>query len=1107
MAHVNGYTQPSLNDLHKMIVSHGGGFLQYLDGKTMATHIIASNLTPKKAEEFKAYRIVKPAWVVDSIQAGKLLSWTSYRAVDKGIRQKILGFQDGKMFNQQSKMRQGYKEQTETSWYTTQNQLEPRVSAAKHDSQQYSSFSDLDDAILDHALPVVTPHSKRESSSTPLANLGGFRAETDDIQDDDLPDNMELGAFQSPEHHSDGDSSEGFPHSPFSLLMDREPLGNSKIMLLPPEEDQDSVVGNSPVQQKRSMADSESIGQPSKRPRLTTEEHNALLLANPNIRKSTVVNPAFLEQYYRESRLHHLSTWRADLKSKMQRLADAYTASQKNARKTRSTGRRYVFHVDFDCFFAAVSIKQFPEYNGLPAAVAHGSGSGSEIASCNYEARKFGVKNGMWMRRAHELCPELKVLPYDFLEYERSSRAFYEGIIALGGVVQSVSVDEALVDITNLCLEQARTDGTKSDENGVEREQEAADGLATQLRKDIKAATDCNVSVGIGGNILLAKLALRKAKPAGQYQLRPDEVLDFLEPLEVEKLPGFAHHMGAKLEQIGIKYVRDVRAASKERLINTLGPKTGEKLWEYARGIDRKEVGDVEVRKSVSAEVNWGVRFQNQEQVDEFIDSLCGELNRRLVKEKVRGKQLTLKVMKRSADAPLDPPKHLGHGLCDTFNKSLPLGVATNLKETLTKECLTMLKSFGFSPGELRGIGVQMTKLEPLKPRNENSQKLLQFKPIQPITANNTSDDPIEETTPKKPKAPAVSEKILFGAEQLNQLTPSRKLLNMRGTQFILPTQVDQQVLDELPKDIRSRLVAAERKAIKESLETPAKPGSTPKVFTALPSKSQIDPETFAALPPEMQSEIMSFYDSPINSIQLKAPNALKVDKNALAPTAAITVGMAGKGKSRTPKKVNTLTQSNFITSHFSRSNQEAQLEAGRATDSDTPPLSPTYLAALPSPLRAEVMAEHKQTVLRAKNRRLEAQKKLEEQEARKRRPARRKLELPALGDPRPTFTKAKLCTIQELRKALKEWVEEFGKDGPYQEDAEALGKYLGRVVKDEGDLSKAVEALKWLGWCVGEIDWDGEEKGKLAWQTTIEKLGTIVQGEVKGRGLGRVKS
>src|SRR6202012_2875856 len=120
VAHVNGYTQPSLNDLHHLIVSHGGGFMQYLDGKTTVTHIIAANLTPKKAVEFKRYRIVKPAWIVDSVNAGKALPWESYRVIDEGVGQRLLGFDEGKMVSQANTRQRGYREQTNTSWYTSQ---------------------------------------------------------------------------------------------------------------------------------------------------------------------------------------------------------------------------------------------------------------------------------------------------------------------------------------------------------------------------------------------------------------------------------------------------------------------------------------------------------------------------------------------------------------------------------------------------------------------------------------------------------------------------------------------------------------------------------------------------------------------------------------------------------------------------------------------------------------------------------------------------------------------------------------------------------------------------------------------------------------------------
>ncbi|KFZ03359.1 hypothetical protein V502_11020 [Pseudogymnoascus sp. VKM F-4520 (FW-2644)] len=120
VAHVNGYTQPSLNDLHKLIVIHGGGFVQYLDGKTTATHIIAANLTPKKAIEFRNYRIVKPAWIVDSVANGKVLPWQSYKVLDEGVGQKTLRFEQGRVVNKVESRQNGYMDQTKTSWYNSQ---------------------------------------------------------------------------------------------------------------------------------------------------------------------------------------------------------------------------------------------------------------------------------------------------------------------------------------------------------------------------------------------------------------------------------------------------------------------------------------------------------------------------------------------------------------------------------------------------------------------------------------------------------------------------------------------------------------------------------------------------------------------------------------------------------------------------------------------------------------------------------------------------------------------------------------------------------------------------------------------------------------------------
>jgi DNA repair protein REV1 len=1143
VAHVNGYTQPSLNDLHTLIVQHGGGFMQYLDGKTTVTHIIASSLTPKKVVEFKRYRIVKPAWVVDSIQAGKLLPWSEYRVVDEGEKQNVLAFDKGKVLSQANVRTRGYRDQSDASWYTGQlkgSQAGPSSTPTPSGSMR-SRFSKQrlptpDDDINDvEDVDDLPPSYQAESGPAQQAPDKGKKpadlvtppksSPTIAPQDDPFEDTG-LDAAAQPLH----DSLYRDPSPPAARLeapkipMDRE--------------------------MELFAAIGDAVGPGGRQ--LTAEEHNAILLRDSKIRKSTVVDPNFLEQYYRESRLHHLSTWKADLKSQLQALASEKTSSQKAKQKRVPGSRRYVLHVDFDSFFAAVSLLKNPQFKDKPAVVAHGQGSGSEIASCNYPARKFGVKNGMWMKRAQELCPDIKILPYDFPAYEEASRAFYDAILATGGLVQSVSIDEALIDVSVLCISVGGSDGRSAPEGSYNREQAKADEIAQNLRAEVKARTGCEVSVGIGSNILLAKVALRKAKPAGQHQIKPDEVLDFIGELLVQDLPGVAWSIGGKLEEVGVKYVKNIRELSKERLVQTLGPKTGEKLWEYARGIDRQEVGEQIVRKSVSAEVNWGVRFETHEQADEFIASLCGELQKRLLKEKVKGKQFTMKIMRRSPEAPLDPPKHLGHGKCDTHNKSMVLGVATNSKEVLTKEALSILRGFGFTPGELRGIGIQMTKLEPMKSPTdgslENSQRRLQFKSgnaesvsIRKI-AKTVEEDPIQDEpeTPKKPKTAVEEEHVSFGAQALNQSTPSRRPLNVLGTQFILPTQVDPRVLAELPEDIRSKLLRQirpsspspnSRNARRHDFDTtPTK--VLPFAMTALPAQSQLDPDILAALPPEVRAEVLAQYAAsatpaspsrrPRHADQTLLPQSPRKNRIIGIPAKKPIVPIK-RGRGRPPRSAmlaaaaqatsisrtgKTLTQANFISLKNPAREVSRETSVGPANiEPDPKPtskkptndddLDPDFLSALPLELRSEVIAEHKRAKLSAFRLAVTRKAKATAPVAAPRSVQRIRVPRP----PRPTFTTQKLSKAPDLRAAMKDWVGEFADEGPYEEDVGALVKYLGKVVKDERDLGKAVGVVKWLDWVVSEVEGIDE----VVWDEAMERIRRGVGEAAAQRGMGDV--
>ncbi|KAL1888205.1 deoxycytidyl transferase [Ceratocystis pirilliformis] len=921
VAHVSGYTQPSLQVLHKELVQHGAGFLQYLDGKTMATHIISSSLTPKKMIEYSRYRVVSPAWVVDSIKAGKLLPWSNYKITSEGARQKTLGVDESNSLVSQAtpKGQFIYRQQSDGGFYgshfrssqvamfSPQAQISsPSVAQFQkpslfQDTEKSVSAEDIvdDDALEPGFSSFEIPDEIMDEEEERAEQMRRSEPEQSRVSkgalDDNLPEAISAISQTAGPSPKDGSSSPASPKAASTGSVDHPTIVPGQLSM------------RKPLTELPKNA--------------TSEQYNAWLLSDPHYRKTSSANPEFLKQYYSESRLHHLSAWKAELKSRMQRLASEQTPGSKSATK-KPGARRYIFHVDFDSFFCAVSLKNHPSLADKPVAVAHGTGKSSEISSCNYPARAFGVKNGMMMKAAQEACPDLKVLPYDFPAYEAASEQFYEAVISVGGAVQSVSVDEALIDATQVVYDAVSPEGAGDD---AQEEWRVADAIALGIRRDVKKRTGCNVSIGIGANILLAKVALRKAKPAGQYQVKPYEELDILGDLDTKSLPGVASSIASKLSEAGISLVKDLRGLSKDWLSTLLGPKTGERLWEYAHGIDKTEVGDQPPRKSVSAEVSWGIRFVNQAEAEEFVFNLCKELETRLINEQVKGRNLTVKIMKRAANAPFNTSKHLGHGVCDTFNKSVAFGVATNDAVTISREAVSILRSYKFTPGDLRGLGVQLTKLEAVKhnSRPAGSQKKLgflafkgppskqshhealaeadsncrdghdhddsdhsqaalkrptchgpSFSPaafhtsLRQVSSNNldVEDDPIAETplTPKKNRdSPASRSRPAFALTHSRETDDQAQTpLNISGTQFILPSNADPAVVAELPSDIRSRLLAQgrSRECPKgRSKETQQQEYSAPSGPTDLLS-SQIDREVFNALPDDMKEEILALY-------------------------------------------------------------------------------------------------------------------------------------------------------------------------------------------------------------------------------------------------------
>lgn len=412
-------------------------------------------------------------------------------------------------------------------------------------------------------------------------------------------------------------------------------------------------------------------------------------------------HPDFLKQFFSKSRLHHLSNWKADLRAEFcGRFLDRPLEVPVKGEEIS------VLHVDFDCFFASVAAL----VNGYDVCrdavvVCHGT-KNSDIASCNYVARQYGIRNGMWVGAAQRQMPagvELIRLGYDFEAFENMSKRFYEVLHEWGfQLVLPVSIDEAVCIVGR---------GMSEYESG-----EICEGIR---RKVGEMTNGCSVSIGCGESLVLARLALKIAKPDGYKIIVGCGDEKFWSMLKVDDLPGVGKSIVLKLNEIGDnRSLLQVRQLPLELLQRCVGEKMGTKMYLAVRGKDDEESlkmvyepREFFQRKSLSVDINWGIRFDKIQEIDQFIDRCTEYLTEKLKEIGKKTSQVTLKVMKRSEDESIEPPKYLGMGRCDPLSRSARLGVPTDEGGIISTEIKSSFRTLGCPPRELRGIAIQFNKL------------------------------------------------------------------------------------------------------------------------------------------------------------------------------------------------------------------------------------------------------------------------------------------------------------------------------------------------------------------------------------------------------------
>ncbi|XP_053781188.1 DNA repair protein REV1 isoform X2 [Desmodus rotundus] len=1022
--YVNGYTDPSAEELRKLMMLHGGQYHVYYS-RSQTTHIIATNLPTAKIKELKGEKVIRPEWIVESIKAGRLLSYIPYQLYSKQST-----VQKGLSFNPVCK-----PEDPVPGPSNRAKQLNNRVNHVikkletgkevkvngmnswnEEDANSDFSFVELEQIVPRRKQNGIPPHrdspailnGHTHSSNGALKTQGCWVPVGNSVANRLSPDSAQ-------EEEKAEKSSTDFRDCSVQLL--QQSTGNTDALRNPHRTNSFSL-SSLHTNTKINGAHHSTVQGPSSTKSTSVP---SLSKAAPSV-PSRPSDCSFISDFYSHSRLHHISMWKCEFTefvNTLQRQSSGIFPGREKLKKMK-TGRSAlvvtdtgnmsvlssprhqscIMHVDMDCFFVSVGIRNRPDLKGKPVAVTSNRGTGraplrpganpqlewqyyqnkilkgkadmpdsslwenqdsaqtngidsvlskAEIASCSYEARQVGIKNGMFFGYAKQLCPNLQAVPYDFHAYKEVARTMYETLASYTHNIEAVSCDEALVDITEILAETRLT----------------PDEFANAVRMEIKDQTNCAASVGIGSNILLARMATRKAKPDGQYHLKPEEVDDFIRSQLVTSLPGVGRSMESKLASLGIKTCGDLQYMTMAKLQKEFGPKTGQMLYRFCRGLDDRPVRTEKERKSISAEINYGIRFTQPKEAEAFLMSLSEEIQRRLEAAGMKGKRLTLKIMVRKPGAPVETAKFGGHGICDNIARTVTLDQATDSAKIIGKTTLNMFHTMKLNISDMRGVGIQVNQLVPANPNPPACPSRSSVQPGHFPGGSHSVLDLFQVQKAKKPTEEEHKEVFLaamdleissasrtctflpsFSTHLTSSISPVTSKAESSGKwnglhspislksrlnlsiEVPSPSQLDQSVLEALPPDLREQveqvcavqqgeLHGDKKKEPINGCNTGILPQPVGTVLLqipepqesnsdmginviALPAFSQVDPEVFAALPAELQKELRAAYDQRQRQGENAAHQQPAVPKNPLLQLKPAAV----KEKKRNKKKI-----------------------------------------------------------------------------------------------------------------------------------------------------------------------------------------------------------
>jgi DNA polymerase-4 len=288
------------------------------------------------------------------------------------------------------------------------------------------------------------------------------------------------------------------------------------------------------------------------------------------------------------------------------------------------SAKRIIMHIDLDSFFVSVERKFDPSLIGKPVLIG-GSADRGVVASCSYEARKFGIHSAMPMKQAMRLCPHAVIVRGAHGRYAEASAEVTEIIRQSVPLFQKTSVDEFYIDYT-----------------GMDRFHNCYQHAA-EVRQKVIRETGLPISFGMSSGKTVAKMATNQAKPNGQLYVPHGMEKAFLAPLNINKIPGLGESTSAKLYQYGIEKIGDLQKTNLKFLETILG-KYGRFLWDKANGIDHEVVVTGSERKSISTEHTFHTNISDRQKIETILVSMTEELASKLRRENKLASCVAIKV-------------------------------------------------------------------------------------------------------------------------------------------------------------------------------------------------------------------------------------------------------------------------------------------------------------------------------------------------------------------------------------------------------------------------------------------------------------------------------